>query len=63
MTQGFDYIDEQAEAIKKIISIDKDIQKEEAKGSDKDDDRIMKLRFEQMLRGLYIQQDPTFLPF
>lgn len=58
MTQGYDFIDEQANAIKKIIEIDKDINKEVSKGGNADENKITKLRFEQMLRGLYIQQDP-----
>lgn len=61
MTQGYDFIEEQSDAIKKIIEIDKDIDKEISNGDKADENKITKLRFEQMLRGLRIQQNPMFL--
>lgn len=51
-------IDVENDAIKKITDIDKKIIKEVSKGNMADDEKVTKLRFEQMLQGLYLTQDP-----
>ena len=58
MNNSFDYIDEQNDAIEGVKNIDKEIQKEFSKGSMANKEKITKMRFEQMLRGLYITQNP-----
>lgn len=55
---GFDSFKAKDEAIQSVISIDKEIQKEVSKGLMGDKKKIAKMRFEQMLRGLYITQNP-----
>ena len=51
-------MDEEKEIIQGVIDIDKKIIEEVNKGSMADKQKITKLRFEQMLRGLYITQNP-----
>ena len=55
---GFDSFKAKDEAIRSVINIDKEIQKEVSKGLMGDKKKITKMRFEQMLRGLYITQNP-----
>ena len=55
---GFDSFKAKDEAIQSVINIDKEIQKEFSKGLMGDKKKITKMRFEQMLRGLYITQNP-----
>lgn len=59
--EGFDVVEAQNNAIKRVQEVDKEIQKEISKGSMSDEHKITKLRFEQMLRGLFITQDPLNL--
>jgi len=59
--EGFDVVEAQNNAIKRVQEVDKEIQKEISKGSMSDERKITKLRFEQMLRGLFITQDPLNL--
>ena len=59
--EGFDAVEAQNNAIKRVQEVDKEIQKEISKGSMGDEHKITKLRFEQMLRGLFITQDPLNL--
>lgn len=47
-----------SDSIEKVREIDEKIQKEFSNGTMADKDKITKLRFEQMLRGLYITQNP-----
>lgn len=57
MTMGEDYILNQKEAIERVREIDKMVI-EELNKDKKDREKITRLRFEQMLRGLYITQNP-----
>jgi hypothetical protein len=49
---------EQSEMIKSVMEIDEKIQDEINKGNNRDKDKITRLRFEQLLRGMAITQDP-----
>lgn len=61
MNTGFDIIDAENNAVKSIQEIDKKVIDELSKGSMSDAEKITKLRFEQMLKGLYLTQDPMNL--
>ena len=56
MDNSFFYAD-QSKVIDSIIEIDKKIKEESEKKEKADMSKITKLRFEQMLRGLYINGD------
>lgn len=60
-TNQLDPLEMQNEAVDKIIDIDKQVQKELKSGTMADDKKITKLRFEQMLKGLYLFQDPNII--
>jgi hypothetical protein len=48
--------DDQDEVIKNIKEIDNKIQEEFDKGEKMDEDKVMRLRFAQLMRGLYLNQ-------
>lgn len=48
--------DDQDEVIKNIKDIDNEIQEEFDKGEKIDEDKVMRLRFAQLMRGLYLNQ-------
>lgn len=56
---GYDSISATADALKNVMDVDKKIKEEASKGSMANDDKISRMMFEQMLRGLYITEDPT----
>lgn len=58
MVNNFNTINIDENAVEKVIEIDKKIKDEFSKGSNIDDKKVTKLMFEQMLRGLYITQNP-----
>lgn len=58
MIEDFNRFKSEENAIENVIEIDKQIKDEFSKGSNIDGKKITKLRFEQMLRGLYITQNP-----
>lgn len=58
MNNSFDFINAENNAIESVTNIDKEIQKEISRGSMADKKKITKMRFEQMLRGLYLTQNP-----
>lgn len=56
MDNSFFYAD-QSKVVDSVIEIDKKIKEESEKKEKADMSKITKLRFEQMLRGLYINGD------
>lgn len=58
MVNNFNTINIDENAVEKVIEIDKQIKHEFSKGSNIDDKKVTKLMFEQMLRGLYLTQNP-----
>lgn len=58
MTNNFNTINIDENAVEKVIEIDKQIKDEISKDSNIDDKKVTKLMFEQMLRGLYLTQNP-----
>lgn len=53
-----DYFLNQRETIERIKEIDQQVIAESTKIGRKDKSKITRLRFEQMLRGLYLTQNP-----
>ncbi len=58
MANNFNTLNIDENAVEKVIEIDKQIKDEFSKGSNIDDKKVTKLMFEQMLRGLYLTQNP-----
>lgn len=58
MVDNFNSFNNENDAVEKVREIDEKIQKEFSNGTMADKDKITKMRFEQMLRGLYITQNP-----
>ena len=58
MVNNFNTINIDENAVEKVIEIDKQIKDEFSKGSKVNEERVTKLMFEQMLRGLYLTQNP-----
>ena len=58
MVDNLNSFNNENDAVEKVREIDEKIQKEFSNGTMADKDKITKLRFEQMLRGLYITQNP-----
>ena len=58
MVDNLNSFNNEKDAVEKVREIDEKIQKEFSNGTMADKDKITKMRFEQMLRGLYITQNP-----
>ena len=58
MVDNLNSFNNENDAVEKVREIDEKIQKEFSNGTVADKDKITKMRFEQMLRGLYITQNP-----
>ncbi len=58
MVDNLNSFNNENDAVEKVREIDEKIQKEFSNGTMADKDKITKMRFEQMLRGLYITQNP-----
>lgn len=58
MLDNLNSFNNENDAVEKVREIDEKIQKEFSNGTMADKDKITKMRFEQMLRGLYITQNP-----
>ena len=58
MVDNLNSFNNENDAVEKVREIDEKIQKELSNGTMADKDKITKMRFEQMLRGLYITQNP-----
>ena len=58
MVDNLNSFNNENNAVEKVREIDEKIQKEFSNGTMADKDKITKMRFEQMLRGLYITQNP-----
>ena len=57
MVDNLNSFNNENDAVEKVREIDEKIQKEFSNGTMADKDKITKMRFEQMLRGLYITQN------
>ena len=58
MVDNLNSFNNENDAVEKVREIDEKIQKEFSNGTMADKDKITKMRFEQMRRGLYITQNP-----
>ena len=58
MVDNLNSFNNENDAVEKVREIDEKIQKEFSNGTMADKEKITKMRFEQMLRGLYITQNP-----
>ena len=58
MVDNLNSFNNENDAVEKVREIDEKIQKEFSNGTMADKDKITKMRFEQMLRGVYITQNP-----
>lgn len=58
MANNFSTLNIDENVVEKVIEIDKQIKDEISKDSKVNEERVTKLMFEQMLRGLYLTQNP-----